>query len=78
MSNLMGLGSDVWNLVCGYTEIPPSGEEVHKNNKALSDMINNIYYSTLKITMCYTTDKYVMICWESMKEKQRNIFHKEN
>lgn len=72
MSNLMDLGYDVWNWVRnGYTKILSWGEEVQKNNKAWSDIINSIHGLTLKRIMHYTIVKDVWIIYrKSMKEKQ--------
>jgi len=62
-SNLMN--RDVWYLVCnGFTKIPPSDEEVQKNSKALSDIINNIINSTLNKVMHYATTKEV---WDKLQ-----------
>ena len=61
-SNLMN--HDVWYLLSnGYTKIPPPNEEVKKNSKALSDIINIIHDSTLNRVMHYGIAKKV---WDNI------------
>jgi len=57
----------VWYLVCNsYTKIPPpSNEEVKKNSKVISDIINNIPNSKLNRFMNSTIANQV---WDKLQE----------
>lgn len=62
---------DIWYLLYhGYTKIPPSDEEVQKNSKELSDIINIIPDSTLNMVMHYTIAKKV---WDKIQAIHEEI-----